>query len=91
MVSRANKITSHTKVLEKLWRAWNVREKLTVVVYYEKGHSKNKTAAKFNIQTKQVRDWVSKKDQFINLQSSLKYLNKNKLPKYSDLEVALVE
>ena len=60
-------------------------------MYYEKGHSKNKTAAKFNIQTKQVRDWMSKKDQFINSQPSLKRLNKGKPPKYPALESALVK
>jgi len=27
----------------------------------ENGHSKNKTAAKFNIQTNQLRKWISKK------------------------------
>ena len=60
-------------------------------MYHEKGNSKNKTAAKFNIETKQVRDWLSKKDQFMNAQPSLKRLNKGKLPKYLVLEVALVE
>ena len=60
-------------------------------MYFEKGNSKNKTAAKFNIQAKQVRDWVSKKDQFMNSQPSLKRLNKGKPIKYPDLKVALVD
>ena len=34
-------------------------------MYHEKGHSKNETAARFNIETKQVHDWISKKDQFM--------------------------
>ena len=91
MVSRTNKTTSRARVSEKLRRVWNVREKLVVVMYFEKGHSKNKTAAKFNIQTKQVRDWVSKKGQLMNSQPSLKRLNKGKPPKYPVLEDALVE
>ena len=91
MAPRANKTTSRARVSEKLRRVWNVREKLAVVMYFEKGHSKNMTAAKFNIETKQVRDWVSKKEQFINAQPSLKRLNKGKSSKYPELEAALVE
>jgi hypothetical protein len=91
MAPRANKTTGRARVSEKIRRVWNVREKLAVVMYFEKGNSKNKTAAKFNIQTKQVRDWVSKKDQFMNSQPSLKRLNKGKPIKYPDLEVALVD
>lgn len=91
MTPRANKTTSRARVSEKLRRVWNVREKLAIVMYFEKGHSKNQTAAKFNIQTKQVRDWVSKKDQLMNSRPSLKRLNKGKPPKYPALEVILVE
>jgi hypothetical protein len=91
MAPRANKNTGRARVSEKLRRVWNVREKLAVVMYFEKGHSKNMTAAKFNIQSKQVRDWVSKKDQLMSSQPSLKRLNKGKPPKYPALEVALVE
>jgi len=91
MASRANKNINRARVSEKLRRVWNVREKLAVVMYFEKGHSKNKTAAKFNIETKQVRDWVSKKEQFIQAQPSLKRLSKGKPPKYPALEAALVE
>ena len=68
-----------------------MREKLAVIIYHEKGHSKNKTAAKFNIETKQVRDWLFKKEQFIKAQPSLKCLNKGKPPKYPALETALIE
>ncbi len=91
MAPRANKNTNHARISEKSRRVWNVREKLAVVMYHEKGHSKNKTAAKFNIEPKQVRDWVSKKEQFMKAQPSLKRLNKGKPPKYPILEAALVE
>jgi transposase len=67
MSPRANKNTNRARVSEKLRRVWNVREKLAVVMYHEKGHSKNETAAKFNIETKQVRDWISKKEQFMKV------------------------
>ncbi len=91
MAPRANKNTNRARISEKSRRVWNVREKLAVVMYHEKGHSKNKTAAKFNIEPKQVRDWVSKKEQFMKAQPSLKRLNKGKPPKYPILEAALVE
>jgi DDE superfamily endonuclease/Tc5 transposase DNA-binding domain/CENP-B N-terminal DNA-binding domain len=91
MGPRANKNTNRARVTEKLRRQWNAREKLAVIIYHEKGNSKNKTALKFNIQTKQVRDWVNKRDQLLNAQPSLKRLNKGRPPKYPALEVALVE
>src|ERR1043165_5643782 len=91
MAPRANKNTSRARVTKKLRRQWNVREKLAVIMYHEKGNSKNKTAAKFNIQTKQVRDWVNKKDQFLKAQPNLKRLNKGRPPKYAVLEAALIK
>src|SRR6266542_3572135 len=91
MALRANKNTNHARISEKSRRVWNVREKLAVIMYHEKGHSKNKIAAKFNIEPKQVRDWVSKKEQFMKAQPSLKHLNKGKSSKYPILEAALVE
>jgi transposase len=68
-----------------------VREKIVVILYYENGHSKNKTAAKFNIETKQLRDWISKKPQLLKAQPGVKRLNKGSPPKYPALETALVE
>ncbi len=62
MTSCANSNTNHARVSEKLQRVWNVRKKLAVIMYHEKGHSKNAIAAKFNIETKQVHDWMSKKE-----------------------------
>jgi transposase len=91
MGPRANKNTSRARVTEKMRRQWNAREKLAVIMYHEKGNSKNKTAARFNIQTKQVRDWVNKKDQLLKAQPGLKRLNKGRPPKYVTLETALVE
>jgi transposase len=91
MAPRSNKNTNRARISEKLRRVWNVWEKLAVIMYFEKGHSKNMTAAKFNIQTKQVRDWVSKKDQLMSAQPSLKRLNKGKPVKYPALETFLVE
>ena len=49
------------------------------------------TANKFNIETKQLQDWISKKEQLLKAQPGLKHLNKGASPKYSALENALVE
>ena len=59
-------------------------------MYHEKGNSKNKTARKYNIQTKQLRDWVSKKPQLLKAQPGLKRLNRGSFPKYPILEITLV-
>ena len=59
-------------------------------MYHENGHSKNKTAAKFNIQTKQLRDQITKKPQLFKTQPGLKCLNRSVSPKYPALETALV-
>ena len=51
-------------------------------MYHENGHSKNKTAAKFNIQTNQLRNWISKKPQLLEVQPGVKRLNIGAKPKY---------
>ena len=56
MASRANKNTNHARISEKSRKVWNVREKLAIMMYHKKGHSKNETAAKFNIEPKQVHN-----------------------------------
>jgi transposase-like protein len=90
MASRANKRNNHSTVTEKNRRQWNAREKIAILMYHEKGNSKNKTARKYNIQTKQLRDWVSKKPQLLKAQPGLKRLNRGSSPKYPVLETALV-
>ncbi|CAG8509038.1 4756_t:CDS:1, partial [Racocetra fulgida] len=61
-------------------------EKLAAILYYENGHSKNNTATKFNIETKQL--WNSKKTTFKNT-TRKKKLNKDVSPKYLTLETTL--
>ena len=65
MAPRANKRNNRSTVTEKKRRQWNAREKIAILMYHEKGNSKNKTARKYNIQTKQLCDWVSKKPQLL--------------------------
>ena len=90
MAPRANKRNNRSTVTEKKRRQWNAREKIAILMYHEKGNSKNKTARKYNIQTKQLRDWVSKKPQLLKAQPGLKRLNRGSSPKYPVLETALV-
>ncbi|GBB94584.1 hypothetical protein RclHR1_23850004 [Rhizophagus clarus] len=59
-------------------------------MYHENEHSKNKTAAKFNIQTNQLRNWISKKPQLLKVQPGDKCLNMEAKPKYPALETALL-
>src|SRR6266498_448866 len=90
MGPRANKRSNRSTITEKKRRHWNAREKIAIVMYHENGHSKTKTADKFNIQTKQLRDWISKKPQLLKTQPGVKCLNRGVSPKYSALETALV-
>lgn len=87
---RANKKSNRAIITEKKRRHWNAREKIAIIMYHENGHSKNKTAAKFNIQTKQLRNWISKKPQLLKIQPGVKRLNRGASPKYPALETALV-
>ncbi|CAG8785893.1 22380_t:CDS:1, partial [Dentiscutata erythropus] len=48
-------------------------------------------AAKFNIKTKQLWDWISKKDQLLKAQPGRKKLNKGASPKYLALKATLAE
>lgn len=90
MGPRANKRSNRSTITKKRRRQWNAREKIAIIMYHEKGHSKNKTAAKFNIQTKQLRDWISKKPKLLKAQPGVKRLNIGAKPKYPGLETALV-
>lgn len=90
MAPRANKRNNRSTVTEKKRRQWNAREKIAILMYHENGHSKNKTALKYNIQTKQLRDWKSKKPQLLKAQPGLKRLNRGSSTKYPVMETALV-
>ncbi|RIA89221.1 hypothetical protein C1645_825179 [Glomus cerebriforme] len=46
-------------------RQWLAREKLIVIVYYEQGHSKRSTADKFEVESKQLHDWLKHKEQLM--------------------------
>ncbi|CAG8484547.1 9093_t:CDS:2 [Cetraspora pellucida] len=51
-----NKRTVHATIIRKARLQWNAREKIAIILYYKSGHSNNQTAAKFNIEIKQLRN-----------------------------------
>ena len=68
MAPRANKRNNCSFYSNrKKQRQWNAHEKIAILMYHEKGNSKNKTACKYNIQTKQLYDWISKKSQLLRI------------------------
>ncbi|GBB89150.1 hypothetical protein RclHR1_37840001 [Rhizophagus clarus] len=87
---QANKRSNCSTITEKKRRHWNARKKIAIIMYHENGHSKNKTVAKFNIQTNQLRNWISKKPQLLKVQPGVKRLNTGAKPKYPALETALL-
>ena len=62
-----------------------------VVCYHEHGHSIKKTAAKFNIQRKQGRDWKAKKDLLMRASPHILKLHMGRKSKYPELEKELAE
>ena len=54
--------TRRANITKKMKSQWSAREKLMVITYHEKGHSKRSTAEKFNIQPKQLREWLNNKE-----------------------------
>ncbi|CAG8822166.1 23003_t:CDS:1, partial [Gigaspora rosea] len=54
-----------------------MREKLAIITYYENNPtaSKHSTARKFNIARNQLREWISKKQEFKSASPIIKRLN----------------
>ena len=88
---RGNFQARRAKVSQKMKRQWSAREKLMVIAYHELGHSKRSTANKFEIEPKQLRDWLKNKDQLMKVAPYVQKLVKGARPKYPQLEVELIE
>ena len=58
MPIRGNKGIRYANTTQKVRRQWNAREKLIIIMYHEKGHSKRATATKFGIEPKQLRGYI---------------------------------
>ena len=64
---RGNFGARRVRVSYKKKRQWSAREKLMIISYYEQGHSKRSTADKFEIEPKQLREWLKSKDQLMKV------------------------
>jgi hypothetical protein len=63
-----------------------------IITYYEKNEfSIHETCKKFNIQPKQLREWIKKKNELINVFPMNCKLHKGRLPEYSQLESVLFD
>ena len=62
-----------------------------VITYYEKGHSKRSIADKFNIQPKQLRDWLKNKEKLLRTTPYTQKLTTDAHPKYPLLKNELFE
>ena len=88
---RGNFKVRRARVTAKKNRQWSAREKLMIITYYEKGHSKRSTADKFGIQPKQLRDWLNNKEKLMRVAPYTQRLNIGARPKYPLLEAELIE
>ena len=91
MSSRKSNNKKRARITNKSRRSWTVKEKLMIICYYEQTNNVRATARRFEIEPKQVRDWVSKKDELLNTAPYLLTLNHGKQAQYPMLEERLVE
>ena len=61
-----------------------------IIAYYEQGHSKREMANKFEIEPKQLRDWLQNKDKLMKVASYIQKLTSNSCLKYLKLETELL-
>ena len=80
-------------ITTKKKRSWNAREKLAIITYFEKNSqaSKRNVANKFNIEPKQLRDWIQKKEKLLLAKPHIKKLTVGAKPLYPILEVELIK
>src|SRR4051794_3779914 len=88
---RGNFRTRRARITEKKRRHWSAREKLMIIKYQERGHSKRFTADKFKIEPKQLHEWIKNKEKLLNAAPYTQRLNTGARPKYSHLEEELIE
>src|SRR2546421_10220737 len=69
-------------------RQWTARKKLMIIA---KGHSKREMANKFEIEPKQLRDWLQNKDKLMKVAPYIQKLTPGSHPKYPKLETELLD
>ncbi len=62
-----------------------------MVIYYFENNNRNvrRTAKKFNVQPKQIRDWIKKKEKLLVTAPHVAKLHPGKSAKYPNLEDSL--
>ena len=81
---------ARARISQKKKRQWTAREKLMIIAYYEQGHSKRETANKFEIEPKQLRDWLQNKDKLMKVAPYIQNLTSDSRPKYPELKTELL-
>src|SRR6266540_2970546 len=89
VVHRNRPANKRTRVTIKQRRQWCAREKLLVIKHGEQCGSKHLTAKRFQIELKQVRDWINQKTKLENAAPYIQKLHKGKSPAFSELEKEL--
>src|SRR5437764_14206324 len=79
------------RISQKKKHQWTAREKLMIIAYYEQGHSKRETANKFEIESKQLRDWLQNKDKLMKVAPYIQKLTPGLRLKYPELETELLD
>ncbi|CAG8508477.1 22517_t:CDS:2, partial [Dentiscutata erythropus] len=79
------------QITSKKKRSWLAREKLIIIAYHEKEHSKCSTADEFQIQPKQLSEWIGKKSDLLKAAPYIQKLSNGARPKYPELEAELIE
>ena len=75
---------------QKKRRQWNAKEKLMVIYYFENNNRNVRgTAKKFNVQPKQICDWIKKKEKLLVTAPHVAKLHPEKSAKYPNLEDSL--
>ena len=82
---------ARARISQKKRHQWTAREKLMIITYYEQSHSKRETANKFEIESKQLRDWLQNKDKLMKVAPYIQMLTPGSRPKYLKLETELLD
>ena len=82
---------ARARISQKKKHQWTAREKLMIIAYHEQGHSKRETANKFEIEPKQLRDWLKNKEKLMKVAPYIQKLAPGSRPKYPELETELLD
>src|SRR6266498_3284419 len=78
---------ARNRLSQKKRRQWNAKEKLMIIYYFENNNRNvHGIAKKFNVQPKQIRDWIKKKEKLLVTAPHVAKLYPEKFAKYSNLK-----